>query len=215
MFTYEQQQEAVREAAFQQEVARGLENIFQAYPTILRCEANSRLIASMCREFHGADVAPSLDTFRSLVELNEGVLENFAQRPVERQKAQLVEDILDLLASKNNGRDGKYDSFNLKSEKTRMGSWSLDALRTRLNEIRTKQQMASQSVATLKAAVAEARADHRRYPGFPELPKTVWWNGSHVPVNAAFFRGLDAFEIRRYNRLFSEKAVNDRIKETA
>jgi len=50
---------------------------------------------------------------------------------------------LALLASKNGGRDGKFDSYNLQSEEKRMASWTLDALRIRLAEIKTKQRMST------------------------------------------------------------------------
>jgi len=212
-----QAQAMINAAAFQQESQRGVQQIYAAYPTLLHCHANNHLIESLCREFMGQDIAPSLDTWRNIIALNPDVMESMmATRPIDKQRAQITEDILSLLASKNDGRDGKFDAHNLRTEAKRMESWSLDALRLRAAEIRTKQGMSSQPVEQLKSFVADSRRDARRFPGYPDLPKSTWnaATGTHVPVNAAFFRSLDAFEIRRYTRLYSGDQVNERIKET-
>lgn len=207
--TLEDQQRAVQAAQFQQETARGLEQIFSAFPTLIRCESNTRLITSLCREFMGEDVAPSLETFRSLVEINPEVMKSLATRTVERSREMLVEDILSLLKAKGIG----YDGFNLRAEESRLKHFSLEALQNRLEEIRRKHRMASTPIPILKAIVADANADKRRYPGYADLPRSVWNGTAHIPLNAAAFRAMDVFEIKRYTRLFSVEQVNDRIKE--
>jgi hypothetical protein len=211
MFTVQQQNAAIAAAQFQQQVARGLESIYSAFATLMRCEANDRMLQELCREFMGADVAPDLDIFRNLLDLNQDVMKSLVQRPVEVTRQQLIEDILALLASKNGGRDGKYDQWNLKSEASRMASWSVDSLRARLHEIRTKQQMSTQSVASLKQMVADSRPT----TGYPVLPKTVWSGTTHIPLNAATIRAMDAWEIKKYSRLYGQQQLNDRLRETA
>jgi hypothetical protein len=169
MFTKEQQDRAIEAAHFQQESARGLEQIFSAYPTLVRCDANKKLIQEYCREFMGDEVAVSLDTFRNFLDLNPGAWKSLVHRDVEVTKQQIIEDILTLLASKNQGRDGRFDSFNLRSEAKRMESWSVDALRARLAEIRSKQSLASKSTSELKQIVSDAR---RPTPQATVLPVT-------------------------------------------
>jgi hypothetical protein len=212
MFTREQQNAAIAAAHFQQETERGLEQIFSAFPTLVRCEANTRRIQELCRDFMGEDVAPSLDTFRNFLDLNPDAWKSLVHRPVEIMKRQIIQDILSLLASKDNGRDGKFDSFNLRSEAKRMESWSLDALRNRLNGIRTRQKMAATDLGTLKAFVADAHAYKRRYPGYPELPRQVWNGTTHVPLNAAYIKALPSFELKKLVRLYSAEQVNSRLR---
>jgi hypothetical protein len=207
--TQADQDRAIQASHFQQESARGLEQIFSAYPTLIRCESNTRLITELCRDFMGEDVAPSLDTFRSFIDLNPGAMSTLAKRPVERTRELLVEDILTLLASKNGGRDGKFDSFNLRSEEKRMESWSLDALRNRLHEIRTKQRMASTPISELKKIVVDARP----VPGYPTLPRQLFENGATVTVNAVYLKALDTYSLKRMCRTYSTEAVNQRLAE--
>jgi hypothetical protein len=157
----------------------------------------------------GEDVAPSLDTFRSLVEINPEVMKTLATRAVERTREMLVEDILSLLKAKGIG----YDDFNLRVEENRLKHFSLEALQNRLEEIRRKHRMASAPVPILKAIVADAHADKRRYPGYPEMPRQIWNGTAHVPLNAAAIKAMNVFEIRNYSRLYSVEQVNDRIKE--
>lgn len=209
MFTKDQQDRAIQAAHFQQAVARGIEQIYAAYPTLMRCDANAKLIVEYVRDFLGDDVAPDLDTFKNLMGLNPDLMSTLVHRAVEVTRQQLIEDILSLLASKDGGRDGKYDQFNLRSEKQRMASWSLDALRARLQEIRTRQQMSTRSVADLKQIVRDGRPE----TGYPALPKQVWTGSGHTLVDRAFFKSLDPFELKKYNRLYGTEQVNARIQQ--
>src|SRR5258708_40305619 len=113
------------------------------------------MIVELTERWAGPDIVPTSELFDSMLDENgKDALSMLAQQPVERSKEQLREEILTLLASKNGGRDGKYDAYNLKSEEARMKSWSLDALRLRLAEIRAKQRMVSTPVSVLKSFVA-------------------------------------------------------------
>jgi hypothetical protein len=212
--TMEQQQAAINAAQLEQERRKTIELVYGKHQQMIRCLANERLIIEVIERFAG-EVVPSFGIFEDAILENPDEMKNFATQAVEKSKEQITEDILSLLSSKDGGRDGKFNDFNLQSEKSRMASWSLEALRVRLAEIKTKQHMATTPVSVLKAFVSDAHADKRKYPGFPELPKQIWNGTDHVAVNASFFRRLDAHEVRRYTRLYSVEQVNDRIKETA
>ena len=47
MFTVQQQNAAIAAAQYQQQVAEGFEDIFSAYPTLLRCDANRKIISNI------------------------------------------------------------------------------------------------------------------------------------------------------------------------
>ena len=90
-----------------------------------------------------------------------------------------------------------------------MKSWTLDALRTRLNEIKVKQKMSSTPVSVLKQMVADARPA----PGYPMLPKQLFENGRTVTVNALYLKALDPYSLKRICRIYSTEAVNQRLAE--
>jgi hypothetical protein len=204
--TLEDQQRAVHAAHFQQESARGLEQIFSAFSTLIRCESNTRLITSLCREFMGEDVAPSLDTFRSMVEINPEVMKTLATRAVERTREMLVEDILSLLKAKGIG----YDDFNLRAEENRLKHFSLEALENRLEEIRRKHRMASAPVPILKAIVADAHRN-QGIDGYPALPSSLWDGTKHVKVDADYLNNLartDLWQFKKLVRLYGSAQID-------
>ena len=90
-----------------------------------------------------------------------------------------------------------------------MKSWSLEQLRTRLNEIKVKQKMASTPVSELKKYVADARPA----PGYPTLPKQLFENGRTVTVDAFYLKALDPYSLKRMCRIYSTEAVNQRLAE--
>src|SRR6266404_5586367 len=174
-----QQQAAIAAANLENAKKTLVAFVYQKFPTLVQCEANSRMIVELTQFWAGPHIVPTPEAFLSMLDENgEDALSMLARQPVERTRQQIVSEILSLLASKNDGRDGKFNSFNLRSEEKRMESWSLDALRIRLAEIRTKQGMASKSASELKQIVAEARRDDRPYPGFPTLDKSL--QASHI-----------------------------------
>ncbi len=99
MFTVQQQNAAIAAAQFQQRVAEGLEDIFSAYPTLLRCDANRKIIVEHVRDFMECDFAPDLETFRNLIALNPDIMTTMVQRPVEVTKDQYIDEYIELLAA--------------------------------------------------------------------------------------------------------------------
>src|SRR5713226_9764328 len=150
----DQQNAAIEAAAHEQAKRNTIAYAYQKHPTLVQCDANNRMLIELVERWAGTEVHPSPALFDSMLDENgPDALSMLARQPVERTKEQIIEEILTLLASKNGGRDGKYDAYNLKSEETRMKSWSLDALRARLNEIKAKQGMAAAPVEVLKTYV--------------------------------------------------------------
>src|SRR5436309_2315344 len=134
-----QAQEAAAQAAARMENAKRetIQGVYNRHQDFVRCEANERaIIEAIIRWTQNPDVLPTAELFEILIEADPNSITGFARQSVDRTKEQIVEEILSLLESKNGGRDGKYDSYNLRSEEARMKSWTLDALRTRLNEIK-------------------------------------------------------------------------------
>jgi hypothetical protein len=112
-------------------------------------------------------------------------------------KQDLIEEILSLLAAHS-----RRDEFMLKSEESRMKHMTLGALQLRLAELKYKIGAVSTPVSTLKAFVADARADTRKYPGFPTLEKNI---------DAAHIKNLSTFELKKLIRVHSVQQVNDRL----
>jgi hypothetical protein len=205
----DQQNAAIQAAAYEQAKRDTIAYAYQKHPTLILCDANNRMIIELVERWAGTEVHPSPALFDSMLDENgPDALSMLARQPVERTKEQLIQEILTLLVSKNGGRDGKFDAFNLRSEEKRMASWSLDALRARLNEIRVKQRMAVQPVSDLKQIVRDARPDYNQWP---QLPKTIWDGSKHVALDAAYIKRLDAWEIRRYQRIYGPQ-VNARLR---
>jgi hypothetical protein len=212
-----QQQEMAEAARMEQAKRDCIAQAYEKYPTLVRCEANERAIIEMILAWtQNPDVLPTIELFQSMLDENgEDALSVLATQPVERHKQQIIQEILTLLASKNDGRDGKFDSHNLRSEEARMKSWSLDALRTRLNEIKTKQGMSAQPIATLKAFVHDAHTDRRPFPGWPTLPPQLVLPGSlHATnVTAEWLNILarnDIWQFKRLVKLYGSKQVDFR-----
>jgi hypothetical protein len=114
----------------------------------------------------------------------------------QEKKSEVIEEILSLLSAHS-----RRDEFMLKSERIRMAHMSLDALQSRLAELKFK--INAPPVATLKAFVADARADTRKYSGFPELDKSV---------DAAHIKNLSTFELKKLIRVYSVQQVNARLR---
>jgi hypothetical protein len=179
------------------------------HPEVFDCIANLKMFQEYLDwedEFKEADLNFALGNLK-------GRLANQKVPTPEQTKSDLIDTICSLIASTNGGRDGKYDEFNLKSEKIRMSHWTISQLTNRLEEIMRKQILAVKSASELKQIVAEARADTRKYPGFPTLGKTIVRPGTvrAVPLDAAYIKALDSFELKRFVRLYSAEQVNDRL----
>jgi hypothetical protein len=207
--TLEDQHRAVEAAAWENAKRETIAQVYGRFPLLVHCMANDQHIIGIVTRFAGPDALPSLDLFLSALDENPSALGSLAQQPEAITRQQLTEQIIELLAAKGKG----HDAFTLRQEEKRLTMLPIPALRARLADLQMKANMASIPVPALKAFVKDAHTDKRKYPGFPELPKTVWNGTAHVPLNAAAIKAMDAWEIRKYSRLYSQQQLNDRIKE--
>jgi len=179
---------------------------YTANPLWVRCIASDKAIFEIFMMFAGHDAMPSYELLRLGLDENPTAVKMIAQQSEAVTRSQLTEEILSLIASKNQGRDGKFDSFSLKAEENRLKHFSTEALRQRLSDIKVKQKMSSQPVGVLKQMVSDARPA----PGYPTLPKQLFENGRTVTVDALYLKALDPYSLKRICRIYSTEAVNQR-----
>jgi hypothetical protein len=202
-FTSAEQANRMAEAAsFEQAKRAVVAYVYAKHPEVIQCEGSQRMILELLIRWAGSDVYPTPALWESMLDENPDALKSLATQPLEKTKTQLIEDILLLLKSRNQGRDGKFDDWALRNEESRMKSWSIEALRTRLNEIRVKQRMSAQPVAVLKAVVADAHRD-QGVDGYPRLPATMWSSeqGKFIQVDANYLNGLARTDIWQFKKL--------------
>jgi hypothetical protein len=111
----------------------------------------------------------------------------------EETKSEIIEEILSLLSAHS-----RRDKFMLKSEESRMKHMTLDALQTRLAELKYKIGAVSTPVSTLKAFVAASRPQ----PQVKVLPANITREQIHA---------MPSSEIRKLVREFGASVVNNRL----
>jgi hypothetical protein len=123
-------------------------------------------------------------------------------------KAALIDDICELLRAPDpSGRGGRYSSFNVKSVRAKMQSWSVEALQARKDEIIRAQALNERPLSELKTMVHDAQPQFR----FPKLPRTFMDGMKSVPIDAMFLRRLPSWELKKYVRIYGEFAINARL----
>src|SRR5712664_1831023 len=129
-----QQQAAVEAAKMENAKKQTIEAVYAAHQDFMRCEANDRAILAVIARWTGnnLDVLPSKAIFDEALLENPDEINNFARQTLPVIHQQLVSEILTLLRARS-----RRDEFLIKSEATRMKSWSIDALRIRLSELKT------------------------------------------------------------------------------
>lgn len=134
----------------------------------------------------------------------------------EEIKAQLIDKICEMIASKNGGQDGKFDKFYLQTERKKMAFWSIQQLTTRLDEIVRKQSLNLKPLAELKSDLAETRkAERNQNPYFPyeRLPFQGIPSGKikAVAYSGDYIKRLPASTLQKWAAKFSFGQLNDRI----
>jgi hypothetical protein len=190
----------VSQTAFKQWLAK--------HPEVPDCDA----VENLFREYADWDDALTEADFEFAYGNLRGniTLQKVSPPPTDEQvKAALIEKICSLIASSNQGRDGKFDSYNLITERTKMNFWSIPELAARLEDVIRKQSMAAKPISELQTIVRSAR----KYVGFPQLGRTVVAPGTVHAVNldAAYLRGLDSWDLKKLCRLYGVEQVNARL----
>jgi hypothetical protein len=215
MITQQAHEEQLRATAFETERERGLQAVYAHYRNFKPCEANRKWIFEICDSWAGEPIAPNPTVLDFALQANPKLVDSFAIEHINEQRKDLVQQILDLLRSTNEGRDGLYSTADLRSEKIRMASWDREKLQARISEIQSKQAQAKLSVPELKQVVREATKDTRRYSGYPNLPEMIVPPGQvqAVRFDSAYLLGLaknDYYEYRRMCQRFSSQQITDR-----
>jgi hypothetical protein len=204
----EQQQQALEAAKYENAKRQTRVHVYQKYLRVLPCDANDKRISDIIdRWLNGnPDVLHSLAIFEEAIAQNPTDFNSLAKQIESVTCEQLIDQIIDLLATKGKA----HDDFTLRSERTRLKTFTIPMLRTRLADLQRGAHMAGQSIQQLKQLVADARPA----PGLPALPRQLFENGVTVDVNAHYLRGLDAYSLKRLCRIHGVRAVNQRLAES-
>ena len=178
----------------------------EKHPEINPCIANQKAFEEYLDwaddEFTPADLDFALGNMLDRLQLATQLIPT-----PEETKADLIDKIIERLQTTNNKH--WQVPHNVQIERAKMQFHSLEQLTARLDEIVRAQ--------TLNALSPEERqkivVDARRYTGYPQLGKTIVRPGTvrAVPLDAAYLRGLDAWELKKYTRLYGLTQINDRL----
>jgi hypothetical protein len=164
-------------------------------------EANYRAVKEYC---HPLPV--SVQGFRLMLDNPQAA----ATLDYSDDSKQIIREVLGLLRE-----HGRYTQHDLKVEETKLRGKTKQQQRARLAEVRMKQAHAAKPVTQLKAELAEARKDHRRYPGFADLPAEIVPRGKvrAVRCDAKYIKSLPPNEIRRMANIYGWEQLNSAIRE--
>ena len=128
MITKQKHEEQTRAAAFNTEREQGLQAVYAHFRNIKPCDANKKHIFEICDDWAGEQIAPSVVVLDLALQENPELVDTFAIQHINEQRQDLIQIILYLLESKNEGRDGLFSKADLRFEKIRMASWSREKL---------------------------------------------------------------------------------------
>ena len=215
MITRQTHEEQLRATEFQTERERGLQAVYVHFRNLKPCEANANRVYEICDEWAGEPIAPNVTVLDLALQANPELADSFAIEHINEQRKDLIQQILDLLASKNEGRDGFYSKADLRSERIRIASWNREKLQTRISELISKQAQSKLSVPELRKIVRDGTKVSRKYAGYPDLPEMIVMPGSiqaqHCDIK--FLLNLartDYYEYRRLCDRFSSQQITDR-----
>jgi hypothetical protein len=205
---------AQAEHSHQQSVA-AFERWLKHNPQVVDCIANRRAFENYC-DFTDSLVEADFDfcfsNIRSRLALQtlERAKECAADNETE-EKASLINEIIRLLETGG----ARHTAHDLKTERTKLRFQSVLQLQARRDSIIRSQEAAGKSVSQLRAELAEARRDTRRYPGFPDMPAEIVPKGKvrAVRCDAKYLKSLDADTLREMCRRYSFPQINDAIRE--
>jgi hypothetical protein len=124
-------------------------------------------------------------------------------------KAELIDEICDLLSSPDRSERGRYSNFNVASVRAKTASWSLEALQARKDEIERAQELNKRPISELKALVASARPEY----GFPRLPKSQMVGMQVVQIDRNYLKSLASYQLKRMVTIYGSFQINSRLAE--
>jgi hypothetical protein len=126
--------------------------VFRQHPDFIQNEANERMILEIIREDIGSDAYPSAESFEIAITANPDLVKQIARQPIQKTKEQIADEIIDLLE-----KHSRRDEHMLRTERSKMSTWSLEELRARLEELQFKIANVNTSMGGLKSFVRDSR----------------------------------------------------------
>jgi hypothetical protein len=205
---YQKDKESAQNAAQYQANLVTYKNWLVNRPEIVDCVANQKAFESYMDwsdEFTEADLDFAVSNM-------EGQLATQRLVTPEEVKAALVAKIVQLTGAKaettyklavSGGREVKW-SVKL------LPTFSIEQLTELLDEWLRKKTLEAKPHEEIQQIVESGRPTY----GFPQLPKQIVRPGTvrAVPLDAAYLRGLDTYELKKNIRLYGLEQVNARIR---
>src|SRR6266566_835851 len=180
-------------------VEAGLREVYAAFPDLCVCDANSNMIRHWCSEFGGvSDAVPSVALFKQARDANrEEWRKAFVLKPIAKQIAELVEEIVGLLRA--HGSHTEESLLALKRNK--IGFFTRAQLIQYRDDIRRKQEYAKLPVSDLRQTLAGFRESEAKMAS-NALPEE--WTASRLKGNVEL--------LKHVCRRFGVEAVNARLR---
>lgn len=192
------QQEAA-DAERRAQEARCLADIYRATPTLIRNEANGKLIMDDLKRFiANDDDPPTLSWWELMVAANPSYIQTRLATTTEVvRKEALVDTIMTLLRD----HGPRMSEFDLANEKKRLSlpGVSVQELEDRLAQIKERQRLAGMSVAQIQKEIAEKRQQSTTRVVLP----------LEFTVRTIKSMGVDS--LKNLIRTYGTAAVNDRL----
>src|SRR5262249_8807530 len=115
---------------------------------------------------------------------------------------------------RNSVSEKTLSDYDLRQWRVRASTWSLRQLRQYKRELDFKaEHKTAQQAKDYLRNVRKAEHD-RPYPGFPTLPRRgIPKRGpiQTIEFDAEYLKSLDAWELKRFVRVYGEQQINDRL----
>jgi len=180
-------------------VEAGLRQVFDAFPDIVPCDANSNLIRHWCSQYSGVpDAIPSVALFKQARDANrEEWRKAFVLRPIAKQISELLDEVIGMLRE-----HGSHTEESLAAKKrNQLSFFTRQQLIDYRNQLRLKQEYAKLPVADLRQKVHQFREAEAKLRS-NALPEE--WTASKLKANVELLKHA----CRRYG----VEAVNARLR---
>src|SRR5258706_5081846 len=151
----EDQQRAVEAAKLENSKKETRLYVYRKWERVLPCEANDRRITDIVDRWldHNQDILHTPALFEAAIAQNPTDFNSLAKDSAKNISEQLIDQIVGMLAAHGKA----HDDFTLKSERTRLSTFTIMALRQRLEDLQRSALMASKSITELRQIVASGR----------------------------------------------------------
>lgn len=176
-----------------------MQHVYAAFPTLVRCDSTSKMIAEDVRNIIPLDGGPpTLSWFEFLLTVEPEYFKKraFAVTTEEERKRVLVAAIMKLL--RENGP--KQSEWTLANEQKRLSlpQVSVQELEAKLVDVQNRQRLAGMTVAQIQAEIRASK---------PQPPRVVL--PQEYTVRRIKSMGVE--ELKTLIRTFGTNAVNDRL----